>query len=52
VKLLLEKGAHVESKNSSSQTSLSLVANDGHEAIVKQLLAKNGVGLNSKDNNS
>jgi ankyrin repeat protein len=40
VKLLLEKGADLESKNTFSQTPLSLATENGHEAVVKLLLAK------------
>ncbi|KAH8683801.1 ankyrin repeat-containing domain protein, partial [Phaeosphaeriaceae sp. PMI808] len=36
-KLLLEKGAAIESKNNDGQTPLSLAAANGHEAIVKLL---------------
>jgi ankyrin repeat protein len=40
VKLLLEKGADVESKNGVSQTPLILAALYGREAVVKLLLKK------------
>ncbi|KAK4223637.1 ankyrin repeat-containing domain protein [Podospora fimiseda] len=49
VKLLLDKGADLESKDDRySQTPLSWAAKNGHEAIVKLLLDK-GAGLESKD---
>ncbi|KAH7190083.1 ankyrin repeat-containing domain protein, partial [Fusarium oxysporum] len=35
VKLLLEKGANVESKDEDGRTPLSCAALNGHEAIVK-----------------
>jgi ankyrin repeat protein len=39
VKLLLEKGADVESKDRyDGRTPLSWAANNGHEAVVKLLL--------------
>jgi hypothetical protein len=38
VKLLLEKGADVESKDKDGRTPLSWAAENGHEAIVKLLL--------------
>ena len=50
VKLLLEKGAQLESKdNKYGQTPLSWAAETGHEAVVKLLLEK-GAQLESKDN--
>jgi ankyrin repeat protein len=49
VKLLLEKGAELESKDSEwGQTPLSWAAEKGHEAVVKLLLEK-GAELDSKD---
>ena len=42
VKLLLKKGAELESKNNSGQTSLLWAAKDGREAVVKLLLEKAG----------
>jgi hypothetical protein len=49
VKLLLEKGADSESKDSKSgQTPLSWAAENGREAVVKLLLEK-GAGPESKD---
>jgi ankyrin repeat protein len=40
VKLLLEKGAKLESKLHFGQTPLSLAAENGREAVVKLLLEK------------
>ena len=40
VKLLLEKGADVESKDDVGQTPLSWAARGGHKAVVKLLLEK------------
>ncbi|KAJ4387255.1 hypothetical protein N0V93_007844 [Gnomoniopsis smithogilvyi] len=48
VKLLFEKGAEIEAKDTSSRTALSWAAGDGHEAIVK-LLLKKGADLEAKD---
>jgi hypothetical protein len=49
VKLLLEKGAELESKdNGSGRTPLSWAAEKGHETVVKLLLEK-GAELESKD---
>jgi len=50
VRLLLDKGADIESKDSQySQTPLSWAARNGHEAVVKLLLDK-GTNLEPKDN--
>ena len=49
VKLLLEKGADMESKDKDGRTSLSWAAQNGNEAVVKLLLEK-GADLESKDN--
>ena len=50
MKLLLEKGAELESKdNRYGRTPLSWAAANGHEAVVKLLLEK-GAELESKDN--
>lgn len=51
VKLLIEKGVNIESKNWIGQTPLSLAAGNGHENVVKILLEKGGVNLESKDTN-
>ncbi|RDW66050.1 hypothetical protein BP6252_09685 [Coleophoma cylindrospora] len=51
VKLLLEKGAEVDSKDNSGQTPMSWAAIKGYEAVVKLLLEK-GAEVDSKDNNS
>ncbi|CZR56859.1 uncharacterized protein PAC_06748 [Phialocephala subalpina] len=50
VKLLLEKGAELETKDEyyGSRTPLSWAAEDGHEAVVKLLLEK-GAELETKD---
>jgi hypothetical protein len=48
VKLLLEKGADLESKDNNGRTPLSWAAENGHEAVVKLLLEK-GADLESKD---
>ena len=48
VKLLLEKGANLESKDQNGWTPLSLAAEKGHEAVVKLLLEKD-TDLESKD---
>ena len=49
VKLLLEKGAELETKDKSySRTPLSWAAEHGHEAVVKLLLEK-GAELETKD---
>ena len=43
VKLLLEKGAGLETKDKYGQTPLSWAAGNGHEAVVKLLLEKGAV---------
>lgn len=48
VKLLLEKGAEVEAKNSWAQTPLLYAAQKGHEAVVR-LLVEKGAELESID---
>ena len=48
VKLLLEKGADVESKDKYGRTPLWRAAAHGHEAVVKLLLEK-GADVESKD---
>ena len=40
VKLLLEKGAELETKDNDGRTPLSWAAEKGHEAVVKLLLEK------------
>jgi hypothetical protein len=52
VKLLLERGAELETKdNNCGQTPLSWAAEKGHEAVVKLLLER-GAELETKSNNS
>ena len=49
VKLLIEEGAELESKDKEfGQTPLSLAAEHGYEAVVKLLIEK-GADLESKD---
>jgi ankyrin repeat protein len=48
VKLLLEKGAELETKDKDSQTPLSCAAEMGHKAVVKLLLEK-GAQLETKN---
>jgi ankyrin repeat protein len=50
VKLLVENGANLESKDGSGETPLWRAASNGHEAVVK-LLVENGANLESRDNN-
>ena len=49
MKLLVEKGAELDSKDNDGQTPLSCAADSGHEAVVK-LLVEKGAELDSKDN--
>lgn len=44
-------GVDVDSKDGFGQTPLSWATENGHEAVVKLLLATNSVDINSKDNN-
>jgi ankyrin repeat protein len=48
VRLLLEKGAELKTKDSYGQTPLSWSARNRHEAVVKLLLEK-GAKLKTKD---
>jgi ankyrin repeat protein len=48
VKLLVEKGADLESKDSDGRTPLSWAAENGYEAVVK-LLVEKGADLESRD---
>lgn len=48
-KLLLEKGANVDSEDSSRRTPLLCAAKNGHEAVVT-LLLELGAEVDSKDN--
>jgi ankyrin repeat protein len=48
VKLLLEKGADVQSKDNSGDTPLSMAARNRHQAVMKLLLEK-GADVGSKD---
>ena len=49
VKLLLEKGAELETKSSSGRKPLSYAAENGHDVVVKLVLEK-GAELETKDN--
>lgn len=48
VRLLLEKGADPEAKNSNKWTALHVAAVNGHDAMVRLLLEK-GVDVKAKD---
>ena len=48
MRLLVEKGAEVESKDPWRRTPLSLAARDGHKAVVRLLLEKDA-DVESKD---
>ncbi|PQE08748.1 Ankyrin repeat protein [Rutstroemia sp. NJR-2017a BVV2] len=48
VKLLLERGAHLETMDKSNRTPLSLAARNGYEAVVKLLLER-GAHLETMD---
>ncbi|KAL6692003.1 hypothetical protein J3F84DRAFT_403077 [Trichoderma pleuroticola] len=48
VKLLLEQGAEIDSKDNEGQTPLSMAAENGHE-IVARLLLEKGAKAESKD---
>ena len=48
VKLLLEKGADLDSKDNNGRTPLSWAARNGHDALVK-LLFEEGADLDPKD---
>jgi hypothetical protein len=50
VKLLLEKGADMESKSNNGRTPLSWAAKNGREAVVRLLLEK-GADVESESNN-
>lgn len=47
----LDQGAHVQSLSESNRTPLSLAAQNGHVALVKLLLATEGVNPDSRDSN-
>ena len=51
MKLLLKKGAKLESKDKYGRTLLLYIAWNGHEAVVK-LLLKKGAKLGSTDEHS
>lgn len=51
VKLLLEKGANLESKSYSGRTPLSWAAEKGHNAVMKLILEKD-TKLESKNKSS
>jgi hypothetical protein len=48
--VLIERGCHLDSKDSYGRTPLSWAAESGHEAVVKQLLSTGKVDADSKDN--
>lgn len=52
VKLLLDKGAELETKSNTGWTPLSWAAWSGHEAVVKLLLDTGMVDVNAKDEDS
>jgi ankyrin repeat protein len=47
--ILLKKGVKADLTSSNGQTPLSYAAQNGHEAVVKLLLAAKGVDADSKD---
>jgi ankyrin repeat protein len=49
VKLLLEKGVDVDSKDMGVETPLLRAAESGHQAVIKLLLGVEGVDPDSKD---
>ena len=49
VQRLLEEGAELESRNEYGQTSLSVAAEGGHEAVVELLLSRDDVIEDSQD---
>lgn len=51
VKLLLDKGASLNTTDENNQTALHWAAKNGHDAVVKLLLDK-GVNLYAKDTNN
>ncbi|KAI0536649.1 hypothetical protein GGR58DRAFT_380186 [Xylaria digitata] len=51
IRLLLNKGANIKSKDSSSRTALSWAAEKGHQEIV-QLLIEKGADVDEKDSSS
>ena len=51
IALLLQHGCALDSKNSAGQTSLNLVAENGHSAVTK-LLLDSGSNVNEAKNNS
>ncbi|KAF2183470.1 ankyrin [Zopfia rhizophila CBS 207.26] len=48
--VLLKNGHCQDAKDSEGRTPLSYATENGHEAVVKSLLAAEGVDVNSKDN--
>lgn len=49
VQRFLDEGANVEAKDARHRTPLCLAAENGHEAVVKLLLAQDGVNPDSCD---
>ena len=51
VRRLLEQGAEVNSENHQKETSLLLSVKNGHKDVVMELLTRENVDMNLKDNN-